>query len=107
MVIAFIIWSIVAILFALIGVSTYRSRKEAGFFTFVKPPKMKDVVKYNHAVGKLWFVFAAILEVLGIPFLFLEQNSPVVVFLILALMLLVIAISIAYIKIEGKYRERQ
>lgn len=42
MVLAFIIWSIVAIIFMLIGISAWKSKQEVGFFTFSKPPKMKD-----------------------------------------------------------------
>ena len=47
MVVGFIIWSIVVIIFMLIGISAWKSKQEVGFFTFAKPPKMKDVVKYN------------------------------------------------------------
>lgn len=100
MVMGFIIWSIVAIIFMLIGISAWKSKHEVGFFTFSKPPKIKDVVKYNHAVGKLWFSFATILEIIGIPFLFIEQNSPISILIIFEVMILVIALIIIYLKIE-------
>ena len=102
----FIIWSIVAIIFMLIGISAWRSKQEVGFFTFSKPPKMKDVVKYNHTVAKLWFLFAAILEVIGIPLLFIEQNSPIAILIIFEVMILLIAIIIIYLRIEKKYRQQ-
>ena len=105
MVVGFIIWSIVVIIFMLIGISAWKSKQEVGFFTFATPPKMKDVVKYNHAVGKLWFSFAAILEVIGIPFLFIEQNSPIFILIIFEVMILVIAVIIIYLRIEKKYRQ--
>lgn len=104
MVIGFAIWSIVSVIFMLLGVSARKSKKEVGFFTIAEPPKMKDVVKYNHAVGKLWFSFAVILEIMGIPFLFAEQNSPIFIFIIFGTMMLVIAIIVIYMGIERKYR---
>ena len=106
MVVGFIIWSIAAVIYMLIGISTWKSKQEAGFFTFSKPPKMKDVVQYNHAVGKLWFSFAVVLEVIGIPFLFIEQNSPIAILMIFEVMVLVIAIIIIYLRIEKKYRQQ-
>lgn len=105
MLVGFIIWSSVGIIFMLIGISAWKSKQEVGFFTFSKPPKMKNVVKYNHAVGKLWFSFAAILEIIGIPFLFSEQNSPIFIFIIFEVMILVIAVIIIYLRIEKKYRQ--
>lgn len=104
MVVGFIIWSIVAVIFIIIGINAWKSKQEVGFFTFSKPPKMKDVIKYNHAVGKLWFLFAFFLEVIGIPFLFVKQNSPIFIFIVFGVMLLVIAMIISYLKIEEKYR---
>lgn len=101
---AFIIWSIVAIIFVFIGIGAWNAKEEIGFFTFSKPPKMKNVIKYNHAVGKLWFVFAAVLEALGVPFLFIEQNSPIVLLTIFGTVFLVIIIMIAYLRIENKYK---
>lgn len=66
---------------------------------------MNDVVKYNHAVGRLWCSFAAILEVMGIPILFIEQNSPIFILLIFAMMALVASIMMIYLRIEKKYRQ--
>ena len=106
MVIGFIIWSIVAIIFMIIGISAWKSKQEVGFFTFSKPPKMNDAIKYNHAVGKLWLSFAVILEVIGIPFLFIEQNSPIFILIIFGVVILVIAIIIIYLRIEKKYRQQ-
>lgn len=103
----FIIWSIVAIIFMIIGISAWKSKQEVGFFTFSKPPKMNDVVKYNHAVSKLWFSFAAILEAIGIPLLFVEQNSPIAILIIFEVMILVIAIIIIYLRIEKKHSRQQ
>lgn len=101
---AFIIWSIVVMIFVFIGISTWKSEQETGFFTFCKPKKMNDVRGYNHAVGKLWFVFSAFLEILGIPFLFFNQNSPIYLIVILGVLILVIVTVIFYLRIENKYK---
>lgn len=46
---------------------------------------------------------AVILEIIGIPFLFIEQNSPLFLLVILDVVILILAMMVAYIKIEGKY----
>lgn len=103
---AFIIWSVCAGIFLIIGVVSYKSEKEAGFFTGVNPPKMNDVKAYNHAVGKLWFVFSILYESAGIPLIGCEQNSPSALISVVLVFALVIGMMIAYMKIEAKYRER-
>lgn len=44
MVVGFIIWSIVAIIFMIIGISAWKSKQEVGFFTFSKPPKVMILI---------------------------------------------------------------
>ena len=104
MIIAFVIWSVAAVIFLAIGVSAWKAKEPIGFFTFVNPPKVKDVGCYNHAVAKLWFVAAIIFEILGIPMLWSEQNSPRFIFIILGVVILVIAMAIVYTKVEAKYK---
>lgn len=53
-----------------------RSEKAVSFFTFVKASEVKDVKKYNHAVSVLWSTGTVLFEILGIPLLFIRQNSP-------------------------------
>jgi hypothetical protein len=76
----------------------------SGFFTFVKPPAVSDIGRYNHAVSILWVVSAVLLELLGIPILFIEQNSPVFLIMVFGVAALVIGMMIAYIRIEAKYK---
>ena len=104
MIIAFVIWSIVAVIFLVIGLSTWKAKEAVGFFTFVNPPKVKDVSQYNHAVAKLWFAAAVILEILGVPMLWIEQNSPQIIFTILGVMVLVITMVVVYTRVEAKYK---
>ncbi len=105
MIIGFGIWTVCACIFLIIGITTWNSQKETGFFTGVKPNQMKDVKAYNHAVAKIWFVFAILFELLGMPFLFFEQNSPIFLLSGIGTMFLVIGIIIAYMRIEAKYRK--
>lgn len=105
MVVAFIIWSIIASLFVVIGIVNWRSKIEVGFFTGVKPGKKKDIVGYNHAVAKIWFFYAAVLEIIGIPLLFIKQNSIMAVVMILAVVVLTIGITVVYVNIDAKYKE--
>ncbi len=104
MIIGFIVWSVIAVLFVVIGISGLRSKEPVGFFTFVKAPEVNDIGKYNRAVSILWIIAAVLLEILGVPFLFLEQNSLMFVLVIFGAVALVIGMMIGYIKIEKKYR---
>ncbi len=104
MIMAFIIWSIVAVLFLGIGISGRKSKEAVGFFTFVKPPVVTDVSKYNHSVSIFWIVVAVIFEIIGIPFLFLEQNSPMFIPVIFGAVALIIGMIIVYLRIEKKYK---
>lgn len=65
---------------------------------------VKDVKKYNRAVSMLWFAGAVLLEMIGVPLLFFEQNSPIFIFVVLGVIVLVIGMIIGYIKVENKYR---
>lgn len=105
MIIAFGIWSIVSLIFVLIGIISWRSDKTVGFFTGVEPPKVSDIKVFNHAVAKIWFVFAVALEFAGIPLLCEKQNSPIVLLMVITVPALIIVMIIVYLKVEMKYRE--
>lgn len=68
-----------------------RSEKAVSFFTFVKASEVKDVKKYNHAVSVLWSTGTVLFEILGIP--------------LLGTMFWVIGISVAYMRIEARYKK--
>jgi len=104
MIIAFAIWTIVAVLFLGIGINGRKSKEAVGFFTFQKPPVVTDVKKYNRSVSMLWMIAAVLLEILGIPILFLEQNSPMFIPVIFGVAALMIGMIIVYLRIEAKYK---
>ena len=101
----FIIWSIVSIILFFLGISTLKSDKAVGFFTIGKPPEIENIRDYNKSVVKLWFVYAIIFEVIGIPLCYLEQNSPQVILLVFAVLIWAISLIAVYLKIESKYRK--
>ena len=105
MLIGFIIWSAVSLLLLGIGFWSWNSGKAVGFYSGVKPPEVKDVRKYNHSVAVLWFVYALLFWLLGIPFLFLKQNSALFLLSILGTVAITLALVIVYQKILQKYRK--
>ena len=105
MIIGFIIWSVVAFIFLGIGIRCRRSKEAVGFFTGCKPLAIKDVKRYNRAVSRLWFVSAGIYELVGVPLMFLEQNSLLFVPIIFAVVFGMIAMMVVYLKIEAKYKK--
>ena len=105
MIMGFIIWSVVCALFFYIGISCLKSNSAVGFFTFGKPPVTENIKGYNKAVAKLWFVYAILFEIIGLPLLKLEQNSPRVILLVFAILIWVISLIAVYLKIESKYRK--
>ena len=109
MIIGFIIWSIVAVIFLIIGISERKAKEPVGFWANVKRPgveDIEDVENYNKAVSNIWLVFSILFEALGIPFLFCRQNSPVFLLVIIGAMFLVIGIMVAYTFVEKKYKKK-
>lgn len=102
---AFIIWAIVALIFVFVGIYAWNAKEPVGFFTFQKPPEVSDVKGYNHAVAKLWFAFATVMVLLGLPLL-TGQNSPYVIISVFGMMFGVIGMIVAYLKVEKKYKRR-
>lgn len=64
-----------------------------------------NVKKYNHAVGILWFSYAVLLELFGIPFLFLEQNSAGLIPVFVGTIVISIGLMVGYMIIEKKNRK--
>lgn len=95
----------VVILFLGIGINCCKSNKAEGFFTFTKPPIVEEIKSYNKAVAILWIISAVVFEIIGIPLLFLEQNSPLFIPLFFAIIVWFILLMVAYVKIEEKYKK--
>ena len=102
MIIGFVIWSLCTLVFLFIAFSCLKSETAVGFFTFVNPPVVRDVKRYNKSVAILWFVFAIVFEILGALMLFLEQNSPGVIGLVFGALLWVIGLILGYLIIASR-----
>ena len=113
MIIAFIVWSLVAVLFLVIGLVDRKSEKPVGFWSNAKPwsnvkkLEVTDIRAYNNAVSTIWIVFAIVFEILGLTFLFFGQNSLVFWAVMAGVVVLIIGIMFAYVKVEGKYKLKQ
>ena len=105
MIAGFIFWTAIALAIAVIGIIAGRSKKASGFFAGVNPPEVTDVVKYNRSVGILWIVYAVLLELFGVPLLFMKQNSAGFAVSILGVVFISIGLAIAYTLILAKYRK--
>ncbi len=103
---AFIIWSLCAVVLLVIGIIDLRSEKPVGFFAGVKPPKVRDVKKYNRAVARIWIIGAVIFELLGLPFLFLGQNAAGFIIIEIGTVFWAIGLMIAYVLISAKYVQK-
>ena len=103
-ILGFLFWTLMCLIFAGIGVWSFVSKKAVGFWAGVEPPKVSDVKNYNRTVGILWFIYAALMELMGTPLLFLDQNSAGFIPAILGSMAVTIGLVVAYVKIEKIYK---
>lgn len=100
----FIIWAIVGCIMIGIGVNAFFQKRAVGFWANVKTMKVNDIKGYNHATGKLFILYGAILIVLGIPLLS-GQNTPYILLSIVGLMIETIAMMAIYsLVITKKYQ---
>ena len=103
MIFAFILWSLISLVFLGIGIWSWRSKKPVGFFSGVRPPAVSDVRKYNRAVAMLWFVYALLFVLLGLPFLFLKRHSAGFLLSVLGVPVISIGLAVAYTRILRRY----
>lgn len=103
----FIIWSLVFLLILGVGIWALRSDKAVAFFSGTKPPDVTDVRKYNRSVAALWFVYAVLFELLGLPLLFLEQNRLGFLWSVAGVPVITIALPAAYHRICRRYGKKR
>ena len=108
MILAFTIWSIIGLLFIVLGIYAFFSPKAQpmGFWANAKMFEVTDVRKYNAAMGKLFIGFGMIFIILGLPLL-LGQNSALIILSAFGVMAEVIIMMAIYtIVIEKKYKKK-
>lgn len=103
----FILWSVVFLILLGIGLWAWKSDKAVGFYTGTKPPEVTDVRKYNRSVGILWFVYAGLFELLGLPFLFLKKNAAGFLWVVLGVVVISIGLMIVYSRILRMYEQKK
>ncbi len=107
MIAGFVIWSVVFLVLLGIGIWAWKSEKGVAFYTGTKPPEVTDVRKYNRSVAVLWFVYAGLFELLGLPFLFMKQNRLGFLWSVAGVPLITVALMIAYNRILRKYEVKR
>ena len=107
MIFGFVIWSAVFLALLSIGIWAWKSEKAVGFYTGTKPPEVTDVRKYNRSVAVLWFVYAGLFELLGLPFLFLKQNTAGFLWVVLGVVAITIGLMIIYNRMLRKYEQKK
>ena len=105
MIAAFLIWTVLSVLFVIFAVRCRHSDKPARFWANVPAPEVTDVKEYNRKVSNLWIVFSVLFELLGVTFLFCRQNSPLVIVPYLGTVFLVLLVMVLYSGIESRYRK--
>ena len=106
--IAFIIWAIIGVLFIVMGIYDFNSKKAKpfGFWANAEVAPIEDVKGYHRALGILWCVYGIVFLFIGLPLLD-GQNSGYILIPILGAMFLSIAAMVVYVTvIEPKYRKK-
>jgi len=75
MVIAFVIWSMIGVLFIALGIFSLFSKKAIGFWANAEMFQVTDVGKYNRAICKLFCIFGIIFIMLGSIIFAQEKQS--------------------------------
>ena len=108
---AFIIWTIVGIVFIVMGIYDMNSKnaKPFGFWANAEVGPIEDVKAYNRALGRLWCVYGVLFVLIGLPLLILnEQNAGLIAIPMVGTMLISIgAMAVYTIGIDAKYRKKK
>ena len=97
------IWCSVGALIVLIGIAAMGQKKPVSFWANVKPFVVKDIRRYNFAVGLLLIVYGCVFCLLGLPLLF---NRLMIILSVLALPPLTIAVmAIHTLVIEKSFKQ--
>ena len=107
----FIIWTIMGVIFVLVGIYDMNSIKEKpfGFWVNTEVGPIEEIKAYNRALGRLWCVYGILFVLMGLPLLnFNEQNEGLIIISIVGTVLISIgAMAVYTIRIEAKYRKKK
>ena len=105
---AFIIWSAVGLLFIIMGLYAFFSKKAQpmGFWANAKMFEVTDVRKYNAAMGKLFIGFGVVFILLGLPLLAGENSALIILSGFGAMAETIVIMAIYTLVIEKKYKKK-
>ena len=100
----FFIWALFGLVPIGLGIYAFNSSKAIDFWANMKTTQdVSDIKAYNRALARLWWVFAIIFILLGLPLL-LDQKSALAIIIIPGVMLDCIFLMAMLRKIEIKYK---
>lgn len=103
---AFVGWAAFGAAFIVLGIYVMSGKKAKafGFWANAKTPPVRNIRKYNRALGRLWCVYGVVFILIGLPLL-AGGNSPLIIVSILGAMFSAIGAMVVYeIGIVKKYR---
>lgn len=105
---AFIIWILVGILFIIMGIYDWNSKKEKpfGFWANTEVMSIDDVKGYNRALGKLWCVYGVLFMLIGLPLLAGQNAGVIIISIVGAMFISIAAMAVYVVGIEPKYRNK-
>ena len=106
MIIGFFAYLGCAILFFTLAIYACISPKPVGVWANVKAPSVSDVRGYNRAAAKLFAAYGLALVACGLPMLFDAHAAVILLVSILGMMAATIAMIIAAVKTDQKYKAR-
>ena len=108
---AFIIWTIMGVVFIVMGIYDMNSKnaKPFGFWANAEVGPIEDVKAYNRALGRLCCVYGVLFVLMGLPLLMLdEQNTAIIAIPMVGTILSsIVAMAVYSIGIEPKYRKKK
>jgi len=100
--IAFIVWAAVGCLMIGLGIHAFFAKKPQHFWANVKMGEVREVKKYNCAVGTLFCAYGVAFAALGLPFL--SENEAWIFLSVFGVMPITVALMAVYAAvIEPKY----
>lgn len=101
----FLIWLIIGLFFAGIGIVDFFAKKPVGFWANCETIPVENVKKYNRSVAWLFCAYGAVFILLGVPMLW--TDFPWILVTVPGILLESVGAMIVYtVVIEPKYRKK-
>ena len=101
---AFLIWCGCFLIFLILGIFCFFSKKQVGFWANAHPFPVSDVRGYNRACGFLWILYSLLGILTGLPLLN-PRNSALILLSVLGVLADTLLLILLYVLvIEKKYR---